>query len=327
MGKYLHLWENKSQHEAYIGGGDYIEPYVGYDLENVYYNFKASIVVGTYLYDDGTTGSTPNSNVVGVCVIPNGLLPDGKARFMSVKGVRSDNTSGGNDEGIIWSSNTDKTVLPTQYDSAVCVRPNGDTQAITDIIDHDSDGNSIYMPSDKTTGRYEEGTGLANPFDSVNGTNLKYAYNDDGDHYPPSPYYSNGVLNSNYIATKNSNGDSITNALSDIDGYTNTQILIKDADVVAAKRCSVFEPNGYGKGKWYLPAIGELAFIMPRWNEIQTALDFNGGVQLDDSIHNSRYWSSTECDNYGVWFLGTYDGNVFNDAKSSSYYVRAFLAL
>jgi len=39
MGKYLHLWENKAQHEAYIGGGDYIEPYVGYDLENVYYNY------------------------------------------------------------------------------------------------------------------------------------------------------------------------------------------------------------------------------------------------------------------------------------------------
>jgi len=38
MVKYLHLWENKAQHEAYIGGGDYVEPYVGYDLENVYYN-------------------------------------------------------------------------------------------------------------------------------------------------------------------------------------------------------------------------------------------------------------------------------------------------
>jgi len=294
------------------------------ESSKVYYNPKASIVVGTYLYDDGTTGSTSNSNVVGVCVIPNGLLPDGKARFMSVKGVRSDNTSGGDDKGIIWSSNTSKTVLPTQYDSAVCVRPNGDTQAITDIIDHDSDGNSVYMPSDKTTGEYEEGTGLTNPFDSVNGTSLKYAYNDDGDHYPPSPYYSNGVLNSNYIATKNSNGDSITNALSDIDGYTNTQILIKDADVVAAKRCSVFEPNGYGKGKWYLPAIGELAFIMPRWNEIQTALDFNGGVQLVD---NYTYWSSTEYDDGDAWYLGTPSGGVNSNGKNYDNYVRAFLAL
>lgn len=295
------------------------------ESSKVYYNPKASIVVGTYLYDDGTTGSTPNSNVVGVCVIPNGLLLDRKARFMSVKGVRSNNTSGGDDEGIIWSSNTSKTVLPTQYDSAVCVRPNGDTQAITDIVDHDSNGNGVYMPSDKTTDGYEEGTGLANPFDSVNGTNLKYAYNDDGDHYPPSPYYSNGVLNSNYIATKNSNGDSITNALSDIDGYTNTQILIKDADVVAAKCCSAFEPNGYGKGKWYLPAIGELAFIMPRWNEIQTALNFNGGVQLDGRY---RYWSSTECSGNTAWYLTTTSGGVNGgSSKDNGNYVRAFLAL
>lgn len=295
------------------------------ESSKVYYNPKASIVVGTYLYDDGTTGPTPNSNVVGVCVIPNGLLPDRKARFMSVKGVNSNNTTGGNDETIIWSSNYTKTVLPTQYNSAVCVRPNGDTQTVTDIIDHDSNGKSVYMPSDKTTGTYDKGTGLTNPFDSVNEINLKYAYADEGDHYPPSPYYSNGTLNSNYIATKKSNGDSITNALSDIDGYTNTQILIEDADVVAAERCGVFAPNNYGQGKWYLPAIGELAFIMPRWNEIQAALgSVDGGVQLDSG---SGYWSSTEYSSGSAWLLDTLDGYVPSYSKTSRFYVRAFLVL
>lgn len=296
------------------------------ESSKVYYNPKASIVVGTYLYDDGTTGHTPNSNVVGVCVIPNRLLPDRKARFMSVKGVNSNNTTGGNDEGIMWSSNYTKTVLPTQYNSAVCVRPNGDTQAVTDIIDHDSNGRVVYMPSDKTTGTYDEGTGLTNPFDSVNEINLKYAYADDGDHYPPSPYYSNGTLNSNYIATKNSNGDSITNALSDIDGYTNTQILIEDAGVVAAKRCGVFAPNNYGQGKWYLPAIGELAFIMPRWNEIQAALgSVDGGVQLDSAY---KYSSSTEYDRANAWCLSTGNGSVDSSGKDyGGKYVRAFLAL
>lgn len=295
------------------------------ESSKVYYNPKASIVVGTYLYDDGTTGPTPNSNVVGVCVIPNGLLPDRKARFMSVKGVNSNNTTGGNDEGIMWSSNYTKTVLPTQYNSAVCVRPNGDTQAVTDIIDHDSNGGGVYMPSDKTTGAYEKGTGLTNPFDSVNEINLKYAYAYNGRHYPPSPYYSNGALNSNYIATKNSNGDSITNALSDIDGYTNTQILIEDADVVAAKRCGVFAPNNYGQGKWYLPAIGELAFVMPRWNEIQAAIgSVDGGVQLGSG---SGYWSSTECDSNNAWYLGALTGGVGNYGKDYGNYVRVFLAL
>lgn len=295
------------------------------ESSKVYYNPKASIVVGTYLYDDGTTGPTPNSNVVGVCVIPNGLLPDRKARFISVKGVNSNNTTGGNDTSIKWSSNYTETVLPTQYNSAVCVRPNGDTQAVTDIIDHDSNGKSVYMPSDKTTSGYEKGSGLTNPFDSVNEINLKYAYADNGRHYSPSPYYSNGALNSNYIATKNSNGDSITNALSDIDGYTNTQILIEDADVVAAKRCGVFAPNNYGQGKWYLPAIGELAFVMPRWNEIQAAIgSVDGGVQLGSG---SGYWSSTECDSNNAWYLGALTGGVGNYGKDYGNYVRAFLAL
>lgn len=320
--------------KKYAAEGDYasakpklILPNVSLVSESskVYYNPKASIVVGTYLYDDGTTGSTPNSNVVGVCVIPNGLLPDRKARFMSVKGVNSNNTTGGNDEGIMWSSNYTKAVLPTQYNSAVCVRPNGDTQAVTDIIDHDSNGRVVYMPSDKTTGTYEEGTGLTNPFDSVNEINLKYAYADNGDHYPPSPYYSNGTLNSNYIATKNSNGDSITNALSDIDGYTNTQILIEDVDVVAAKCCGVFAPNNYGQGKWYLPAIGELAFIMPRWNEIQAALgSVDGGVQLGSANY---YWSSTEYGSSDAWGLSASDGGVDSGGKDNGFCVRAFLAL
>lgn len=320
--------------KKYAAEGDYasakptlILPNVSLVSESskVYYNPKASIVVGTYLYDDGTTGPTPNSNVVGVCVIPNGLLPDRKARFMSVKGVNSNNTTGGNDEGMIWSSNTTKTVLPTQYNSAVCVRPNGDTQAVTDIIDHDSNGKTVFMPSDKTTGAYGEGTGLTNTFDSVNEINLKYAYADDGDHYPPSPYYSNGTLNSNYIATKKSNGDSITNALSDIDGYTNTQILIEDADVVAAKRCGVFAPNNYGQGKWYLPAIGELAFIMPRWNEIQAALgSVDGRVHL---LSDYTYLSSTEYDRANAWGLDTNYGSVRSNRKNGGLYVRAFLAL
>ena len=321
--------------KKYAAEGDYasakptlILPNVSLVSESskVYYNPKVSIVVGTYLYDDGTTGPTPNSNVVGVCVIPNGLLPDRKARFMSVKGVNSNNTTGGNDEGMIWSSNYTKTVLPTQYNSAVCVRPNGDTQAVTDIIDHDSNGRAVYMPSDKTTGGYEKGTGLTNPFDSVNEINLKYAYADDGVHYSPSPYYSNGTLNSNYIATKNSNGDSITNALSDIDGYTNTQILIEDAAVVAAERCGMFAPNNYGQGKWYLPAIGELAFIMPRWNEIQAALgSVDGGVQLNSG---GSYWSSTEYASDPAWDLNLGRGSVSYSSKDGDdLYVRAFLAL
>lgn len=286
------------------------------ESSKIYYNPKASIVVGAYLYDDGTTGSTSNSNVVGVCVIPDGLLPDRKARFMSVKGVRSDNTSGGNDEGIIWSSNTSETVLPKQYTQIACVGINeGSGGTITDEVEHAADYG--YICSNSNNGNF---TALTNPYDS----GLKYAY-DDEDHHIASPYYTNGVFNSNYSTLYTTGGTSIDNALSDFDGYTNTQILIENS-VVAAKRCSVFEPNGYGKGKWYLPAIGELAFIMPRWEQIQTAIsNVEDGVQLDG---NGYYWSSTEYSDDRAWGLTTTNGSVDYDyGKYNDYYVRAFLAL
>ena len=75
-----------------------------------------ALAVGTYLYNDGTTGTTANSNVVGVCVIPDGLLPDRKARFMSVKAITEDS-----EESIVWSNDYSRTVLPKQYTEVPCV--------------------------------------------------------------------------------------------------------------------------------------------------------------------------------------------------------------
>ena len=40
-----------------------------------------------YLYEDLTYGKDTTKTAIGVCVIPPNVLPDGKARFMSVKGM------------------------------------------------------------------------------------------------------------------------------------------------------------------------------------------------------------------------------------------------
>ena len=283
----------------------------------VYYHAKPTNKVGDYLYNDGTVGSTANANVVGVCVIPNGLLADKKARFMSIKGITTGSTAGGNDESIIWSSNTSKTVLSKQYTQVACVGINeGEGGEITDEVEHAA--SYAYLPSDSTNGNF---TALTNPYDS----SVKYAY-DDEDHHIASPYYTNGVFNANYSALTTTGGTTINNALSDFSGYENTQILIDDADVVAAKHCALFNP-GYGDGKWYLPAIGELAFVMPRFNEIKTAIQgasAAGGVALGE---DNLYWSSTEYGSNGAWRVYTDDGYVGNYTKGYDNYVRAFLAL
>ena len=284
----------------------------------VHYHPISSLAVGTYLYNNGTTGTTANSNVVGVCVIPDGLLPDRKARFMSVKAITTASTAGSTSEnGIIWLNDYSRTVLPKQYKQVPCVglNENEGTGVITNQVEH-SNGYG-YIPSDSENGNF---TALTNPYDSV----TMFAYNGSV-HHIPSPFMNNGAFNENYSTLFTTGGTAINNALSDFDGFRNTQILIKDADVVAAKHCAIFNP-GYGDGEWYLPAVGELGFIMPRFKVINSKLSALGssGVQLYD---DGLYWSSTEYRGSLAWIVGPSNGYVSNNPKNSSNYVRAFLAL
>ena len=284
----------------------------------VHYHPISSLAVGTYLYNNGTTGTTANSNVVGVCVIPDGLLPDRKARFMSVKAITTASTAGSTSEiGIIWSNDDSRTVLPKQYTQVPCVglNENEGTGVITNQVEH-SNGYG-YMPSDSENGFF---TALTNPYDSV----TMFAY-DDSDHHIPSPFMNNGAFNENYSTLFTTGGTAINNALSDFDGFRNTQILIKDADVVAAKHCAIFNPR-YGEGEWYLPAVGELGFIMPRFKVINSKLSALGssGVQLGGT---SNYWSSTECYKSHAWGVDAIYGNVGYGTKVNNSYVRALLAL
>ena len=293
-------------------------PHVSLTKDNniLHYHPISSLAVGTYLYNDGTTGTTPNSNVVGICVIPDGLLPDRKARFMSVKAITTETTENDIINEINWADNT-RTLLPKQYTEVPCVGLNEDsgTVVITNQVEHSSD--SGYMSSDSENGNF---TALTNPYDSV----TKFAYN-DSDHHIPSPFMNNGAFNENYSTLFTTGGTAINNALSDFDGFRNTQTLIKDADVVAAKNCAIFNP-GYRDGEWYLPAFGELGFIMPRFKEINSKLSELGssGVHLSDYL---SYWSSTECGGGTAWSVTTENGRVYSDYKSLGFYVRAFLAL
>ena len=286
----------------------------------VHYHPISSLAVGTYLYNDGTTGTTANSNVVGVCVIPDGLLPDRKARFMSVLAITTESTAGSTSENYFSWSNNRKTVLSKQYTELPCVGLNEDdgTGVITNQVKHSY--YKSFMPSDSENSYFTDLTALTNPYDSV----TKFAFNDNA-HHIPSPFMNNGAFNENYSTLFTTGGTAINNALSDFDGFGNTQILIKDDDVVAAKQCANFNPR-YGEGKWYLPAVGELGFIMPRFKEINSKLSELGssGVQLDDGYN---YWSSTEADKFNAWSVNTSNGNLWGGTKTTYLYVRAFLAL
>ena len=323
--KHIKIFSLTSEYETAKSGGTLITPNVSLINEDnsVRYLLELNyspLAVGTYLYNDGTTGTTANPNVVGICVIPNGLLPDRKARFMSVKPITTESTAGSTSENdFIWSNNS-RTVLPKQYTDVPCVGLNEDngTGVITNQVEHPY--YKGFMPSDSENSYFTALTALTNPYDSV----TKFAFN-DSDHHIRSPFMNNGAFNENYSTLFTTDGTAFDNALSDFDGFRNTQILIKDDDVVAAKHCAIFNP-GYGNGKWYLPAAGELGFIMPRFEVINSKLSALGssGVQLDAG---GEYWSSTEYDDYDAWYVGTTSGAVSGAGKYENKYVRAFLTL
>ena len=172
--------------------------------------------------------------------------------------------------------------------------------------------------------------------------------------YAPSPYvgsdYKSGGHNTLYSTTASNSGSNY-NVLADFDGIINTKIITglataqsnwkTDSTITnnrgagyypAACCCARYKTVGTKSGEWYLPAAGELGYIIPRLFDInatisalQTKYGNTVGVQL--STDYDYYWSSSECNNDDAYNVRTDDGYVGYDGKDGDYYVRAFLRL
>ena len=249
-----------------------------------------------YLYEDGSFGKKDaTKTAIGVCVIPGGVLPDGKARFMSLKAMTlTSPNEGGSDTYIYWGGYESDIPSLTNFQTVVT----GDTEA--------------------------------------EGTNV-YGYVPKNDSYSDTPHIPSPIK---YFSAYSSTG-----ATSDLDGKANTEKILavdntastawQTASAItnddssatvhpAAQCCWRFNPGSTKQGDWYLPSVGELAFIMPNFDELQTAISDVSGVQLDDF---SLYWSSTEYGKSSAWYVFTNYGDVDINSKYNDYYVRAFLAL
>ena len=197
-----------------------------------------------------------------------------------------------------------------------------------------------YLPSDKLSD-----TQCAHDTD---------AYYDDASYTPipllcltiPSPYLTDGSRNPGYYQTTSPSSSS--NALADFDGIGNSQVLWdlatsqsdwKTASSItndyssgyypAACCCWRYHTEGTSQGDWYLPACGELGYIIPRFNKINEAIDkmctaygSSVGVELNT---NRTYWSSTEGSSGNVRCVATGSGMAASSSKASGYYVRAWL--
>ena len=249
-----------------------------------------------YLYEDGSFGKKDaTKTAIGVCVIPGGVLPDGKARFMSLKGMTLISPNeGGSNTGIYWGGCGSDTPLLTHFEEVVT----GDTTA---------EGTDSYGNVPKN-GSYPYTPHIPSPIDYF------------------SAYSSKG-------ATSDLDGKANTEKILAVDNAASTdwqtaESITNDVSIAtvhpAAQCCWRFNPGSTNQGDWYLPSIGELAFIMPKFNELQTAISDVSGVQLSDDYY---HWSSTEYNGSFAWRVDTGDGQLAGGSKKFNNYVRAFLTL
>ena len=296
--KNLNIFSLVAEYENAKSGGILNVPNVSFVDEDSSVRYYHLLVpkLYDYLYEDGSFGKKDTTKTaIGVCVIPGGVLPDGKARFMSLKAMTlTSPNEGGSDTYIYWSG----------YGS--------DIQSLTNF--------RTVVTGDTT----------------AEGTNV-YGYVPKNDSYSDTPHIPSPIK---YFSAYSSTG-----ATSDLDGKANTEKIltvdnaastawqtaesITNADSTAtvhpaAQCCWRFNPGSTNQGDWYLPSMGELAFIVPNFDKLNTAISDVGGVQLDDG---DDYWSSTEYDANHAWDVYAFDGYVSSSGKDYLFYVRAFLAL
>lgn len=283
--------------------------------------------------EDWSIESYPSTNYtpIGVVVVPgqHNVYGDGSCGVMSLKEMNysSPDTGSTSYQNMYWGGYGTDTSLPNLVQ--VCyVGSNGNVgESVIGTYPY------AYLPSDKFST-------VDNPYDPGTG----YYYDDD--RYIPSPYKADGSFNTEYSRT--SSPSSTANAMADFDGIGNSEVLWglsssqsgwQTASSItnnsgagyypAACCCWRFHTDGTEQGQWYLPAYGELGYIMPRFNKInetitnlRNAYGSSIGVTLNT---NNTYWSSSEYGSNYAWYVDAYNGYVNGNNKSIDNYVRAFL--
>lgn len=301
--KYLKLFEKEKNYTEYKDSSEWITPNVSLIRETGGIKCKPytpPALAGDVAYWDGNSvKTTPYSKwdvslgtPVGVVVVPEGFAPDGKPRIISLKYVDKNGNTSTSTVNMPWggygtdTSLTNFTMLPTTDN-------NGSTS---------TGSNSYgYLPSDKFTG-------------SVSFVDPKAKYSKTS-YLIPSPYLGE-VPNPEY--SKKISG--YNNALSDFNGLGNTQTLVGLGTGYTAANAAYKYNDGSSNLQWYLPGMGELGYLMPRFNEINSVITALGGV----AVASFTFWSSSEYSSGSAYGLDTNLGYVDYYLKSYNYYVRPF---
>lgn len=357
MAIYIKRFQNDAEYQHFLSSSDFIRPNVSsiQELKRAFYhsiNNKTSLsnakVGDVVLYDIkndtkiAISQSALNINdyptsqfvPVGVVVIPasHDVYNTGECAIISLDAMHYNYPDTGSDnEKLSWGGRGLDIDNLTNYVQLPLIDTNLQSN---DIIGGLED--AAYMPSSKFTDiKPVKGNGL-----DANAGYFKGEYSVEFKTIP-SPYVENGQKNASY-----STQTVDANALSDFNGKLNTEVVLKNATAQGdwktaltienktgagfypvACCCWRYTTLGTSQGDWYLPALGELGYLMARFDEVQK------GIQTVKDTYNVGYtmredksmWSSTEFSDTKVRYIDTEDGRVGTTDKAYSLYARAFL--
>ncbi|MBP5797933.1 MAG: hypothetical protein J6W26_06635 [Bacteroidales bacterium] len=116
------------------------------------------------------------------------------------------------------------------------------------------------------------------------------------------------------------NHDSFMDAITDLDGYNNTQA------VRSAGNASNY-PAAYAvdfSNGWYLPSAGQLNILYGEYFAVNTSLELVGGL-LINSQNNAFLWSSSAASSNQVWIVTVDKGYFQKEPKTSKKNIRAVI--
>ena len=307
--KYLKLFQDAAQYEQFMSGSDFVLPNVSYvEGDNtVHYHPVPPPCAGAIVYKSGSDLLTVDYTIwdssmgtpVGVLVIPEGFAPDGKARMMSLRWASSSSTSSTSAEEMYWGPSDTDTSL-TNYNRVPTTDNAGSTTTGSNYYG--------YLPSDQYTGATSYVDSTAKYNSSVP--------------YIPSPYLGNKPNPAYYTPISGYN-----NALADFNGKRNTDVLVGlGTGYTAANAARNYKATGAQEIEWYLPSIGELGYVMVRFNKIQAALTKLGSTRASQ-LDIPDFWSSTEAPSGDVFIVNMYGGDIYSDVKDFDFCVRPFALL
>jgi hypothetical protein len=234
---------------------------------------------------------------LGVVVVPEGFATDGKARFVALNAVDASGNTSTSEINMKWGDSSTDTSL-TNFTKVPTTDNSGSTSTGSNTYG--------YLPSDKFTGNQSFVDAKAKYSKTSNLIPSPYLTVDSKD--TPNPEYNKEISGYN-------------NALSDFSGLSNTETLVGlGSDYVAANAAWNYR-DGLSNVQYYLPAMGELGYLMPRFNEINDSLSLIGGVVVGSG---STFWSSSEYSSSNAYCLGTGNGRVYDYRKTSTWAVRPF---